>query len=56
MNKLISKFLFLILFFHQGYSQTKPNVVIVITDDQGYGEMSIHGNPVLKTPHHHKLD
>ena len=55
MNKLILKFLFLIFFFHQSYSQTKPNVVIVITDDQGYGEMSIHGNPVLKTPHLDKL-
>ncbi len=28
-----------------------PNVVIVITDDQGYGDLSCHGNPVLKTPH-----
>jgi arylsulfatase A-like enzyme len=31
-------------------AETKPNVVIVMTDDQGYGEMSIHGNPILKTP------
>ena len=28
-----------------------PNVVIVITDDQGYGDLSCHGNPILKTPH-----
>jgi len=28
----------------------KPNVVIVITDDQGYGDLSCHGNPVVKTP------
>ena len=27
-----------------------PNVVIVITDDQGYGDLSCMGNPVLKTP------
>lgn len=29
----------------------KPNVVIIITDDQGYGDISSHGNPILKTPH-----
>ncbi len=28
----------------------RPNVVIVITDDQGYGDMSCHGNTELHTP------
>ena len=28
----------------------KPNVIIIMTDDQGYGEISAHGNPVLQTP------
>ncbi len=27
-----------------------PNVVLIITDDQGYGDISAHGNPILKTP------
>lgn len=33
----------------------RPNVVIVITDDQGYGDVSAHGNPVLKTPEMDRL-
>jgi arylsulfatase len=28
----------------------RPNVLIVMTDDQGLGDFSITGNPVLKTP------
>lgn len=33
----------------------KPNVIVIITDDQGYPELSIHGNPILKTPNLDKL-
>jgi arylsulfatase len=35
--------------------QPSPNVLVLITDDQGYGELSCHGNPVLKTPHLDRL-
>ena len=30
---------------------SKPNIVIVMTDDQGHPELSSHGNPILRTPH-----
>ncbi len=39
-----------VLAFHSMAAAKAPNVVIVITDDQGYGDLSCHGNPILQTP------
>lgn len=36
-------------------SERRPNVVIVMTDDQGYGDLGCHGHPFLKTPNLDKL-
>jgi len=33
----------------------KPNVVIILTDDQGWGDLSLTGNPNLSTPNIDKL-
>jgi arylsulfatase len=33
----------------------RPNVIILMTDDNGYGDLSCHGNPVLKTPNFDRL-
>ena len=34
----------------QSLAGKKPNILLLLTDDQGYGDISAHGNPVLKTP------
>ena len=30
---------------------SRPNVVLIITDDQGYGPVGRHGHPWIRTPH-----
>tara|TARA_R110000851_G_scaffold118411_5_gene245835 strand:+ start:6551 stop:8356 length:1806 start_codon:yes stop_codon:yes gene_type:complete len=54
MNRNNSKKYFicvLALIVQFGFSQqSKPNVILVLTDDQGIGDLGCHGNPWLKTP------
>ena len=33
----------------------RPNVVLIMTDDQGYGDLACHGHPFVKTPNLDKL-
>lgn len=33
------------------FGQSRPNVVIILTDDQGWGDLSLHGNTNIQTPH-----
>ena len=35
---------------HAGDAQ-RPNVLLIMTDDQGYGDLGAHGNTIIRTPH-----
>ncbi|MEM6911194.1 MAG: sulfatase-like hydrolase/transferase [Verrucomicrobiota bacterium] len=32
-----------------------PNILLILTDDQGYGDLALHGNTVARTPHLDRL-
>ncbi|WP_146393132.1 arylsulfatase [Allorhodopirellula solitaria] len=39
----------------QSASPERPNVIVIMTDDQGYGEFSCNGNPITETPNIDRL-
>jgi len=40
---------------HGAEPPAKPNVLLVLVDDAGYGDFGCHGHPFLKTPHIDRL-
>ncbi|MEM6468584.1 MAG: arylsulfatase [Planctomycetota bacterium] len=53
MNRIST--LLILLTFAVAARAGKPNVIVVMTDDQGYGEFSCHGNPIVRTPNIDRL-
>src|SRR5687767_8661974 len=31
-------------------AEKAPNIILIITDDQGYGDIGFHGNKMIRTP------
>lgn len=54
-NILLFLFFGCALFYNCSWKPEKPNIILIMTDDQGYGDLACHGNPWIKTPEMDKL-
>ena len=49
-NKWFLGILLAMVLFGCQQSGVRPNVLLIITDDQGYGDLGFHGNHIIQTP------
>jgi arylsulfatase A-like enzyme len=58
MTRALLAVLLALLFLGSAAAQAdtkRPNVLLLITDDQGHGDLGCHGNPIIRTPHLDRL-
>ena len=36
--------------FNCGQEQVRPNILLIVSDDQGFGDLASHGNSLVETP------
>ena len=51
MKTLVSGVVLLLIISVPCSASDKPNIILVMADDQGWGDMAYNGHPTLKTPH-----
>lgn len=51
MKLLLSLFAFSTFFCGQFFAAEKPNILIIVSDDQGYADVGFHGSKQAVTPH-----
>ena len=53
----LKSFLFLLFLcvWHEVPAADQPNVIVILTDDQGWGDLSVNGNITIETPHIDRL-
>jgi len=49
-NWFIFFFIYIIFFSCENKIYQNPNIIIFLTDDQGWGDLSLHGNSNIRTP------
>ena len=58
--RLVIVALFALSILNQGEARAdsktdRPNIIVILTDDQGWGDLSVHGNTNLSTPNIDRL-
>lgn len=53
--KKVTLLLFLLLPLVQAFSQKRPNIIFILTDDQRWDALGFAGNPIIRTPEMDRL-